>query len=376
MRFGIFLGLLVFLSFGQISYAQFGCCVDDAAKYTQDCTDKFTTANAQNNAAGYSGLNQAPATSANACPGGNAQNNTAGPGAARMNSVPPACQEDLKDCSKKCKPYLSDQKCASAASMALQNCVNSIGGTIASAQAAAATLANGASGAALSASQACGGNNQKPTIPTIPSIPSNSSNPSSPTAQTASTPTTPSAPVGPMPVTDSGGSQTQFASATQKAVTSAIPGASSLNLTGLNQMPPTGAVPPPMGMGGGMGGSSGSSGVPSAAVNKNNDLADKAAALKKMMAEGQASGRAPANEYGTDGGGGMPSLADASAADLSQYLPGGAKDPTKKKDDQKLAGNNPPSAHPDIVAKEGNIFSGVSNRMHLLCDMKELIGCN
>jgi len=50
------------------------------------------------------------------------------------------------------------------------------------------------------------------------------------------------------------------------------------------------------------------------------------------MAEGKGDGRSPANEYGNEGGGGGGATGmGESSVDLSEFLPGGKKDPTKNK---------------------------------------------
>ena len=78
----------------------------------------------------------------------------------------------------------------------------------------------------------------------------------------------------------------------------------------------------------------------------------------------------PTNTGGFSGYGAGNSTADDgyTGLDLKQYLPGGAKDPTRK-----LAAAADP--HPDIGSKYTDIFKRISDRFKIVCSMNRLRDC-
>jgi hypothetical protein len=267
----------------------------------------------------------------------------------------------------------------------MKKCQQTIPQQMASADAAQGTSSTGATGASGSQDVSCGdkSKSQMPQIPPMqmPSSGSGSSSPSttpSPTAQTASTDT--SCPTG-QAADSSGVCQTVYGTSTDGGTAgtfvaptakqaSATSSPSSIDLSGLVPSSTASAVTPPSSSGGAVSsGSSGFGGMNTSSVKKDSD-----AVSKQALAEGVQTGTAPQNDFGVDGGGGGMNSASADMS-LADFLPGGKKDPTKDKN-RKVAGATPAPAHPDIAGKDTNLFSGITKRMRLFCDMKELIGCN
>jgi hypothetical protein len=373
------LALALSLCYATSSFAG-DCCVSDAKKDINDCIAEEAKTSGANDATGQQGMSSKPATSAggDACNTQNQQNNTASPAANKFAEPISKCQEDMKDCVDKCSKEMQKPECGSTPGSMINMCNSIIPSKIAGMTSAAQALSSAAAGAATSASQGCGG--KPPQLPQMPPQQQGSNNspttPTTPTAQTASTNATPAA-TGPTDITD-GGSPAGFPGLPTGAGGSGSPGSATITQLA-NPYSGAGAAAPAGATGGGGGSSSSGSGaLGKQEVNPNDALEKaKAEALKKMMAEGKGSGRSPANEYGNEGGGGGGATGmGESSVDLSEFLPGGKKDPTKNKDAKGMGGASIAPAHPDIVAKSGDMFGNVSKRMHIMCDMKELIGCN
>lgn len=148
--------------------------------------------------------------------------------------------------------------------------------------------------------------------------------------------------------------------------------APSLNLGTTAGASPIGAAA--SGGAGAVGGGSGSWGNNMGTASANGDTS-KDSKGKASVTEGSVSGMAPDNQYGdAAGGGGMDTSSADSASSLAAYLPGGKNDPTKRK--PATAAMNTASAHPDIVSQNESLFNVITKRMHLMCTMKEFIGCN
>lgn len=73
---------------------------------------------------------------------------------------------------------------------------------------------------------------------------------------------------------------------------------------------------------------------------------------------------------GGGGGGGFSYAAGETAKELSDYLPGHAKDPLGKR------GPAGQMLHPDVASRHEDIFAIISKRYQILCGLKELRDCN
>lgn len=388
----LFSGLLLFSS---SAFAVSNDCSSEANQHISNC--KMTVQAADQANKGLADAGKKAASGQGQCGVGGNQAGTNAPAADNMSKTQAPCAQEEQKCIQECQQaedkakqrlQQGDPSAAQDIFQARHNssrCQSEIPAEMARAKAAQGTsLADGVGGGANTQSESC--NNQKkdekaqaPQIPQIPPPQKGGDSPQQASATPASTDsaTTPSCESTNSCLAQDGGQRAAFASpkadrGTQYASLNPTSGLTTSSATGLS------GISAPSASGGGGASSSGGGKMGTSSVNPN-DKADKdraAAALKKALGEGADKGKALDNEFGTDGGGGGGMNSASFESSLADYLPGGAKDPTKNENNRQLAGATPPPAHPDIVSKSQDLFSGVSKKMHLICDMKEFIGCN
>jgi|GEM_PF-6691632 len=356
-------------------------CQDASDKATQACNAAAQGVNGADNAASSAAGNALKGTNT-INPGAGAQSGTCAPQSANAAKLANQCKQMKAACEQRCQTDLgrvpgyckstrpNDPSCQGTETSAVNNAktvCDDIDDQIGQASNAAgqAGSCNDQSKDTQKAS-----NMQIPPMQ-MPSQSADNSSPSpSPTAVASATDSTATSGTGASTLLDGGSAGTFLAPKAATQLASANTGSLNLASTGTTSGMGTSSVG-----GGSTGGASGSSGSSSSGMGTASTDDKKNTKDKASGAEGSVSGMAPDNQYGTDGAGGMASAsASAEGSSLEAYLPGGKKDPTKR--DPAKAGMNTASAHPDIVSQNESLFNVVSKRMHLMCDLKEFIGCN